>query len=94
VQLAIGGATIHPRQLRLHLGVGEHGNILDAQGLKYVALKVIVQRQVGSAFDANTSPVNVDLVLRSAEVDGMGGNFALHIAILRPAGGPGAGRDP
>lgn len=42
MKLAIRRTSIHVRQLRLHLRVGKHGNILEIKRLKYVALEVFV----------------------------------------------------
>jgi len=42
MQLAIKCTGVHERQLRLHLIVGKHGDVLDVEGLKYVTLEVFV----------------------------------------------------
>lgn len=53
-------ARVHVRELRLHLGGGEHVDVRDAHGGEDVLLEVVVERQARGALDADARPVDVD----------------------------------
>lgn len=76
-QLAIRGAAVHICQLFLHRLCGEHGYILEAEGLEYMLVQVIVQGLTGNTLEAYTCPIDADLVgVRNS--DSASGTDCLH----------------
>lgn len=86
-QHAIRPATVHVRQFGFHGGWREHGYFLEAEGRKDVLLKVVIQRLLSYAFEAESGPVYVDLGRMSVLLCGLVelGREALRIASLLPA---------
>ena len=61
MELTIRTTSVHVGQILLHLCTWEHGYVLQAERLEYVALKVLVQGQLRRSFHADTSPVYANL---------------------------------
>lgn len=62
-QRPVWSAGIHVRQVALHLLIGEHVDLFQAERLENVVLEVVVEFLAGCAFDELPSPVDVDAVL-------------------------------
>lgn len=60
---AVRGADVHPREFGLHLGRGEHVDVLDAHGREDVLEEVVVQLETRRALHQLARPVDVDAVL-------------------------------
>lgn len=60
-QFAISVSGMHVRQVGPHRLIWDHGHVLDAQWLKDVFLKVIVEGKSTDTFKRYASPVDADL---------------------------------
>lgn len=60
---SIRRTAVHPRKVGLHVVGREHGDVLEAEWLEDVLLKVVVEPQPGGSFDQLARPVDVDAIL-------------------------------
>lgn len=60
-QLSTGISLVHECQIGFHRCVRKHRDILETQGLKDIAVQVVIQRQASDTLYKKTGPVYVDL---------------------------------
>lgn len=61
LDVAVGCLCVHTGEIMFHLLGGKHVDVLEAERLEYVFLKVVVQRHSRYSFNHSASPVNPNL---------------------------------